>query len=320
MPLDFDDPPKSIEAIALERHGALLLLAARVAGETLFSSGPPVPQISAEKDLLKILSNFPMLEPDHAAEPQEIPVKDSLLVLAARETQQTVIVPDDTKDFNAMFNRLVLLTAFCQWSIVRQIPATILSAHTSDIVRFEALQTLHFDSRTYPSVADTALGLLKEELLKPGDKSIFHNPVYFWTLWSILVRDHVVSIVRSRLERRVSEIHGRCAPIISALNLYYVLLSSPVREKAEVGKTLKSFRDGVQNPLKKALDEVMSQDASTAGFDEERLSAIKGGVELILSTLERIQQVTENLTDEELEDWSDEEKAKIAEIYPGPLW
>ncbi|KAJ5239258.1 YAP-binding/Alf4/Glomulin [Penicillium chermesinum] len=321
-PLDFEDPPKSVDAIGLERHGALLLLATRVAGEVLFSSGPAVPQIGVAKGLLNIIENFPALlvplEPGEPIDIQAIPIYDSLLALAAHEVQQQFVLPTDPGDFNDLFMRLVMMTSFDKWSIVREIPAAILNAHPSDHARFEAIKALYLMNKRYPPVGDIGLGLLKEELLK-NDKTIFHDPVHLWTLWSLLVADHVKSVSSHPLGERIQGLQKSGAVIVSALNLYYVLLSSPLREKIGVEKTLKSFRAEVQVPLKKALDEVLSQEAS-ATLREEELSASKAGAELIVSSIEKIEQATEDIKDEQLKDWSGEEKEKMTEIHPVSVW
>lgn len=321
--MDFEDPPKSADAIPLERHGALLLLAARVAGEILFSTGPPVPQISVDKDLASIASFFPsLLVPLQPGEPMDfkaIPVYDSLLVLAAREVQRPLAEPLDIVELNDLFNRLVLMISFEKWSMLRQIPAAILDALPSSTTRYDMFLQPCGLSRIYPAVGDIALGLLKDQLLKPGEQTAFHNPVKLWALWSLLVAHHVKSITQGALPERILAVEKSGALVVSGLNLYYVLLSS-LREKVHLSGTLKSLRDQVQIPLRKSLDEILALDASKTGLDEEALSASQAGAEIIVSALDRIDQATENDQDGDFKDWSGEEQQEMTEILPSSPW
>ncbi|EDN09321.1 predicted protein [Histoplasma mississippiense (nom. inval.)] len=57
-PLDFEETPKHAEDIHLQRHGCLLLLAARSAADKLLSSGQPVKAIPVFPDLAAIYSHF----------------------------------------------------------------------------------------------------------------------------------------------------------------------------------------------------------------------------------------------------------------------
>ncbi|KAK2745425.1 hypothetical protein FQN57_003768 [Myotisia sp. PD_48] len=85
-PLDFDHIPKSPEAIPLERHGCVLLLAARCVTTALFgSSTEPEAVIHLYPDIANILLNFlgNYESPYTAAEAEPISLIDSILSLAA---------------------------------------------------------------------------------------------------------------------------------------------------------------------------------------------------------------------------------------------
>ncbi|KAJ5418189.1 uncharacterized protein N7487_001739 [Penicillium crustosum] len=316
--LDFDDPPTSPNQIPLERHGSLLLLAARAAGTTLFGSGQPPRRVSVFPELALIFNNFVggQTSLDEVAFGQPHVLLDSLLALAVYSLQPP------SKPRQAMPTRQ-------SHGIVRQIPAAIVQSHPSPETRFKLIHKILEDDHL-ASARDSAIAWLKEELLPSPTKSsenIFQDPLYFWALFPALFKPATAASSASDLVAswsRLTQTQG--PPLHSALNLYYLLLSSPsLRERLHLEKTFKFFRGHVLDPLRQVFRSFEGDLIAKGG--EGVIEAAVGeemcqignarSVGLIGLTLDQIEEAASDAfgSDEaDLAEYSEAEEAKVSEI------
>ncbi|KAJ5328477.1 hypothetical protein N7452_008867 [Penicillium brevicompactum] len=249
--LDFDEPPTDPNQIPLERHGSLLLLAARTAGATLFASGQPLPPVAVFPELSVIFKHFvgETTNFDEIAFGQPHALLDSLLAVTVYALQQPINPPSSESEFKNFVVTLTACTARQSHGIVRQIPATVFRSHLSPETRFKLIYTILEDEHL-ASARDSAIAWLKEELLA-SSSTLFQDPHYFWALFPTLFSP-VKAASSSDLVvnwTRLTQTQG--PPLHSALNLYYLLLSSTsLRSQLQLEKTVKFFRAHVLNPLR----------------------------------------------------------------------
>ncbi|KAJ5347700.1 hypothetical protein MYU51_009663 [Penicillium brevicompactum] len=252
--LDFDEPPTDPNQIPLERHGSLLLLAARTAGATLFASGQPLPPVSVFPELSVIFKHFvgETTNFDEIAFGQPHALLDSLLAVTVYALQQPINPPSSESEFKDFVVTLTACTARQSHGIVRQIPATVFRSHPSPETRFKLIYTILEDEHL-ASARDSAIAWLKEELLA-SSSTLFQDPHYFWALFPTLFSP-VKAASSSDLVvnwTRLTQTQG--PPLHSALNLYYLLLSSTsLRSQLQLEKTVKFFRAHVLNPLRQTF-------------------------------------------------------------------
>lgn len=329
--LDFDEPPTHPDQIPLERHGSLLLLAARAAGATLFDSGHPLPQISVFPQLAQIFNNFVggHTNLDEVAFGQPHALLDSLLALAVYVLQQPIQAPSSDTDFKDFVVTLTACTARQSHGIVRQIPAAIFQSHPSSETRFKLVHKILEDD-SLSSARDSAIAWLKDELLRNPSQSsdnVFQDPLYFSAIFPALFKPITTASSTSDLVTnwsRLTQTQG--PPLHSALNLYYLLLSSPSRrDQLCLGKTLKHFRSHALAPLRKMFLS-FEADLSANGGDGVIEAAVgeemcqignARSVGLIGLTLDQIEETATDAfgSDEaDLGEYSQADGAKVSEI------
>ncbi|RAL04803.1 uncharacterized protein BO80DRAFT_431907 [Aspergillus ibericus CBS 121593] len=262
LPLDFEEPPRKADEIPLERHGSLLLLAARAATAELFSSGQVTP-IAIFPELARIFQNFVggYNSPDDVAFGQPQVLLDSLLTLTVFSNQQTSFPAPSEKDFVKFVLTLTACTARQNYSSVRRIPGTLIQKHPSQVTQFKVIRTVLEDDR-FQSVKDSAIGWLKtgilaaansSELGTPSEPSIFLNPHYFSVLFpSLFNSSELFMNVSSDLVASWIKFSQTLSPSIhAALSLYYTLVSSlNLRKQLQLEKTYVYFRNRFLEPLK----------------------------------------------------------------------
>jgi hypothetical protein len=269
--LDFEEPPKNPDEIPLERHGSLLLLAARAAGSTLFASGQPLPDLPVFPHLAQIFHYFVggHTSLDEIAFGQPHALLDSLMAITVYALQQPIKATPTEAEFKEFVVTLTACTARQSHGIVRQIPATVFQSYPSPETRFKLIYKILEDDRL-ESARDSAIAWLKDELLRSSDQSfdnVFQDPLHFWALFphlfsSITAPSSAPSIVATWT--RLTQTQG--PPLHSALSLYYLLLSSPpLREKLQLEKTVKFFRSQVLEPLRQVFHRFESDLASKGG-------------------------------------------------------
>ncbi|CAG8903583.1 unnamed protein product [Penicillium egyptiacum] len=329
--LDFDEPPTNPDQIPLERHGSLLLLAARAAGATLFASGQPPRQVSVFPELARIFNNFvgSPTNLDEVAFGQPHALLDSLLALTVYALQNPIETPSSDTEFKDFVVILTACTARQSHGIVRQIPAAIVQSHPSPETRFKLIHKILQDDRLAPA-RDSAIAWLKDELLRspaPSSDNIFQDPLYFWAIFPALFKPVTAASSASDLVAswsRLTQTQG--PPLHSALNLYYLLLSSPsLRDQLHLEKTAKFFRGHVLNPLRQVFRSF--EDDLTAKGGEGVIEAAVGeemcqignarSVGLIGLTLDQIEETASDAfgSDEgDLSEYSEAQEAKVSAI------
>lgn len=174
---------------------------------------------------------------------------DSLLAVTVYALQQPINPPSSESEFKDFVVTLTACTARQSHGIVRQIPATVFRSHPSRETRFKLIYTILEDEHL-ASARDSAIAWLKEELLA-SSSTLFQDPHYFWALFPTLFSP-VKAASSSDLVvnwTRLTQTQG--PPLHSALNLYYLLLSSTsLRSQLQLEKTVKFFRAHVLNPLR----------------------------------------------------------------------
>ncbi|KAI2706535.1 hypothetical protein DTO013E5_156 [Penicillium roqueforti] len=329
-PLDFDEPPINPNQIPLERHGSLLLLAARAAGATLFTSGQPLRQVSVFPELSQIFNNFVggHTNLDEVAFGQPHALLDSLLALTVYALQTPIEFPSSDTEFKDFVIILTACTSRQSHGIVRQIPAAIVQSHPSAETRFKLIYKILEDDHL-ASARDSAIAWLKDEILRSPQSAdnIFQDPLFFWALLPALFKTVTAASSASDLVAswsRLTQIQG--PPLHSALNLYYLLLSSPsLRDRLQLDKTSKFFRNHVLNPLRQVFQSF--EDDLTAKGGEGVIEAAVGeemcqignarSIGLIGLTLDQIEETSSDAfgSDEgDLGEFSEAEEAKVSEI------
>ncbi|KAL4949192.1 YAP-binding/ALF4/Glomulin [Aspergillus filifer] len=262
-PLDFEEHPSKAEDIPIERHGALLLLASRAAVAQLLSSGKVSP-INTYPDLARIFHNFvgKFSSIDEVAFEQPQVLLDSLLALTVLSLQSPTTTPSDEKEFSDFVVALTASTVRQTYSTVRRIPGTIIHANPSQIARFKIIRKVLEDD-SYRTIKDRAIDWLKNEILEAAkepsasDTNIFLNPHYFSVLTPLLFSPPTLDLdLSSDLVTSWIRFTQSLSPAIhSALNLYYILISSPtLRSQLQLEKTYVFFRNRFLDPVKSICD------------------------------------------------------------------
>jgi hypothetical protein len=229
----------------------------------LFSSGQVIP-IAIFPDLAQIFDNFVGKHntPDDIAFGQPQALLDSLLTLTVFSMQKLIGEPSN----ETMFRRFILSLTACttrqSYNSVRRIPGIILHSHPSQITRFKTIRQVLEDDR-FQLVKDSAIGWLKDEILDASKKhsgspetDIFVNPHYFSVLFPLLFNSSELMLnVSSDIVASWTKFSQTLTPSIhSAVNLYYILVSSPtLRAQLQLEKTYVYFRNRFLEPLKSVL-------------------------------------------------------------------
>lgn len=331
--LDFDELPETVGQIHLERHGSLLLFAARAAGAVLFaSSAHPTPSLPVFPDLANIFSHFlgssDNLEEVAFGQPHAL--LDSLLALTVHATQSPITAPSSDAEFRDFVITLTACTARQTYGIVRQIPASVVHSHPSPTTRFKIILHILENDRLL-SVRDSAISWLKDEIIgtKPSDspEDVFHDHLWFWSIFPLLLRPVDVDTASKNLVvswTRLTQTEG--PSLHSALNLYFLILSSnDLRDCLQLEKTVKYFRSKVLVPLRQ-LFRAFEGDLAAKGGDglieaavgEEMCQVgIARSVGLIGLTLDQIEEVINEhfgTDDADLKEYSGDEESLVAEI------
>jgi len=285
-PLDFEELPKSAEEIPLERHGSLLLLAARLASTVLFSSGQEVVRIPVFPDLARIFSNFIGNDdsPDVAMLGHPQVLLDSLLALTVVSIDRPISNPTNDEEYENFVLLLTSCTSRQAYSAVRRIPAAVVHSHPSQISRFRLIRkVLESDKLQY--ARDSAIGWLKDEILSvaaptkataatPTEPNIFGDPHYFSVLFPLLFNPAFLETSSDNVASFIRFSQSFAPSIHAALSLYYIILSSPdLRERLQLEKTYVYFRTKFLEPLKMLLHEFES-DLTRNGGDGQIEAAI----------------------------------------------
>ncbi|PLN79111.1 DUF1760-domain-containing protein [Aspergillus taichungensis] len=331
-PLDFDEPPRTADQIPLERHGSLLLLAARAAMAELFSSGQITP-IPVFPDLAQIFSNFISQDstPDEVAFGHPQPLLDSLLTLTVFSMQRSIGDIKNEKEFNEFVLTLTACTARQSYGSIRSIPGAIVHSHPSELVRFKLIRQV-LEQERLRTLRDSAIGWLKHEILNAGNpesqSSVFLNPHYFSVLFpSIFSASAIALNVTTDIVPSWIDFSQTLAPWIhSALSLYYLLISSPtLRTTLQLEKTYVFFRNRFLEPLKSVCHAFEADLVANGG--DGRIEAAVGedmceagmarSVGLIGHALDQVEDAVGDafvMEDQELQEPSADDIARVDQI------
>ncbi|KAL4994327.1 YAP-binding/ALF4/Glomulin [Aspergillus recurvatus] len=332
-PLDFEEHPKKAEDIPLERHGSLLLLAARAAVGKLFSG--KVSQIKVYPDLARIFDNFvgKFCSLDEVAFEQPHVLLDSLLALTVLSLQSPIPAPSDESEFTKFVTSLTACTVRQTYSTVRRIPAAVIHGNPSQIARFKVMRKVLEDEH-YRTIKDRAIDWLKNEILDAAkeasdpEPNIFLNPHYFSVLFPLIFASPPLDLdVSSDLVTSWVRFTQTLSPSIhSALNLYYILISSTeLRSQLQLEKTYVYFRNRFLEPVKSVCD-AFSADLTenggdgkiegSVGEDMVRVGTARS-VSLILHVVEQVEDAVNEafvLGDTELQEPSADDIARVDAI------
>ncbi|KAL4975593.1 YAP-binding/ALF4/Glomulin [Aspergillus desertorum] len=332
-PLDFEQHPKKAEDIPLERHGSLLLLAARVAVRKLFSG--KASQILVYPDLARIFNNFvgKFGSLDEVAFEQPHVLLDSLLALTVMSLQSPIPAPSDECEFSNFVTSLTACTVRQTYNTVRRIPAAVIHANPSQVARFKVIRKVLEDVH-YRTIKDRAVDWLKNEILKAAKKgsgpepNIFLNPHYFSVLFPLLFASPFLdSDVSSDLVTSWVQFTQTLSPSVhSALNLYYILISSTeLRSQLQLEKTYMYFRNRFLEPVKSICGAFIADLTENGGDGKIEASVgedmVKVGtarsVNLILHVVEQVEDAVNEafvLGDAELQEPSADDIARVDAI------
>ncbi|KAL4911648.1 YAP-binding/ALF4/Glomulin [Aspergillus aurantiobrunneus] len=330
-PLDFEEHPKKAADIPLERHAALLLLASRAAVAQLFSSGKISP-IKVYPDLTRVFDNFVgrFCTLDEVAFEQPQVLLDSLLVLAVSSLQCPIAPLPDESQFTDFVFSLTACTVRQPYSTIRRIPVTVIHSNPSQIARFKVIRKV-LEDNYYRTIKDRAIDWLRNEILEAAKESsgsepnIFLNPHYFSVLFPLLFASPAAEIdVSSDLVSSWLQFtQSRSPSIHSALNLYYILISSSqLRSQLQLEKTYVYFRNRFLDPLK-AVCSAFTSDLTENGGDGKIASSVgedtvktvtARSVDLILHIVEQVEDAVSEafvVGDAELQEPSADDIARV---------
>lgn len=330
-PLDFEDPPKQVDEIPLERHGSLLLLAARSAVAQLFSSGQVVP-LTVFPDLSQVFQNFVggYNTPDEVAFGQPQVLLDSLLTLTVLAMEHSIEQPSTTKEFREFVLALTACTTRQNYNTVRRIPGVIVHSHKSPLVRFKVIRCV-LEEQYFQAVKDDAIGWLKQEILQAAQEpepNLFLNPHYFSVLFPLLFNSsNLLLNVSSDIVASWIKFSQALTPAIhAAVNLYYVLVSSPrLRTQLQLEKSYVYFRDQFVDPLR-ALIRAFESDMPQNGGDGRIQNSVgeevcqmgmARSVAVVSHALEKVEDVVSEVfvgVDAETQEPSTEDVARVDRI------
>lgn len=321
-PLDFDELPKTADEIPLQRHGALLLLAARSAANVLWP-GAPTARVPVYPDLAVIFSNFIGNE---AAEEQPQVLHDALLTITVMSSHDQVEKPTDEKQYAAFILSMTTCSSRQVYNSLRKISIPIARAHPDETTRFRLIRRI-LETEELVYARETAIGWLKEEILAAEPSAIFHDPDYFRVLFPIIFNvSELESLVDpSNLVSSFLRFTQTISPYThAALSLYYILLSSAqLRDKLELSKTQHAFQTKFL-PRLKSTYRAFEDDLLQNGGDGQIEAAI--GEDMCHSGMARsvgllshvIEQVEEKLAElyahDEAGDISPEDVARVEKI------
>ncbi|KKK19144.1 hypothetical protein ARAM_001412 [Aspergillus rambellii] len=333
-PLDFEDIPKQVDDIPLERHGSLVLLAARAAVAELFSSGRP-PHIPIFPDLASVFANFVggFHSIDEVAFEKPQVLLDSLLTLTVLSMQSPIATPSSEAEFMDFILSVTACTVRQSYGTVRKIPGVIIHSNSSEIARFKVIRKVLEDDHLQP-IKERAIDWLKNEILEASSKvsnsntSIFLNPHYFSVGFPLLFSSAMLDLdLSSDIVASWVRFTQTLSPALhAALNFYYVLISSPsLRSQLQLEKTYIYLRHRFLEPLK-SICHAFTADQPANGGDGVVENAVgedifntgmARSVQLILHSVEQVEDVVREafvLGDTELQEPSADDIARVDAI------
>ena len=353
-PVDFEEIQSTAD-IPLERHGCLLLLAARYATTSLFGSGQPVVETPVFPDLANIFFNFigkPEL-PEGGTFSEPDALADSLLTLVVLSLDRPVEKPDNDQQFEEFVLSLVACSRTSRLRIynsIDRLPSTVFHSHPSSQSRFKFIRKVLESDGDLGFAREKAVGWLKGEILSainPKDdssssvkdkKNVFADPHYFAVLFPLifntsdLLLDTATASPSSLSPLTFSWLdftQTRAPYHLATLNFYYLLVqSTSLRTRLELQKLYHQFTDRYITPLRALCGSFIDDLASRGGdgviaseVGEEAANAGMFFVEITIHTIEKIENAAEDMFlesgDEESPLQSEKDHAEIEAIRKG---
>jgi hypothetical protein len=290
-----------------------------------------MPPLSVFPDIAAIFSNFlgESENVDEVAYGQPQALLDSLMALTVHAMQNPIVTPSSEKEFKDFVVTLTACTARQTHGIVRQIPTTIVHSHPSSTTRFKLVRTI-LEENSLLSIRDSAITWLREEITgHDGHESadtVFHDPLHFWVLFQLLFSPVKTATSANLLDSWMRLTQSQGPALHSALNLYYLLLSSPsLRDTLQLEKTVTFFRSQVLDRLRQ-LFRAFESDLAAKGGDGVIESAVgeemcqignARSVGLIGLTLDQIEEAITDAyghDDSDLKTFTQEEETRVSEI------
>ncbi|OJD14214.1 hypothetical protein AJ78_05428 [Emergomyces pasteurianus Ep9510] len=317
-PLDFDDTPKHAKDIPIQRHGCLLLLAARSAADKLLSSGQPVKPIPVFPDLALVFSNFLGEGDSPYSTAMEEPgaLVDSLLSLAVIASCNPISAPQHENEFDQFIIRLaacIRAPGFRSFSRMARVPSIIFHNNPDPVSRFNLIRKI-LQSEELQYARETAIGWLKEELLAATapnapdqNRVIFTDPNHFATLFLRIyepIPDDWLSLRTATTEHLINAwmtFTQHLLPYyLSILNLYYFFTQSPTLFKQlQIQKLHPYFGSKFLVPLKTFVENISTDTEIKArvemeiGDEAEQMG--QGAAELVLHIIGEIEERSASL-------------------------
>lgn len=284
--------PKSPDDVPLERHGALLLLAARLTCDVLFSR-PTRTRIPVYPDLATIFANFvgvPSMA-DEASLDHPQALREALLALTVISTHEKIEEPLNEQQYRSFVLAVTSCSNQQSYNALRRIPSSIVRSHPSELAKFRLIRHV-LEKEELQFARESAIGWLKDEMLSSKDKenaSIFVDRDHFYVLVPLFFNAAELSsldLSSSGLIIPWLRFSQSIAPAVhAALNLYYLLLSSPeLRGKLELGRTHAFLRRKFFEPLRSVCGR-FEEDLSENGGDGQIEAAL--GPEMSLAGMAR---------------------------------
>ncbi|KLJ11858.1 hypothetical protein EMPG_13005 [Blastomyces silverae] len=314
LPLDFEEAPKHPNDVPIQRHGCLLLLAARSAADKLLSSGQPVKPIPVFPDLAVIFSNFLGESKSPYSTVMEEPeaLIDSLLSLAVIANCSPVSAPQNETEFSQFIIQLTACTrapGFRSFSRMARVPSTIFHSNPDPTARFNLISKI-LENEDLQYAREPAIGWLKEELLAatapngPPDQkeNIFIDPSHFAILFQHIYKPIPADWLALRTAKTEDLINTwmtftqHLLPYhLSILNFYYFLTQSPVLfERLQIQKLHPSFESKFLVPLMTFArhistdEEIKARVEMEIGDEAEQMG--HGAAELVLHIIGEIEE------------------------------
>lgn len=235
-----DDPPTSPKDIPLSKTGALFLLAARKAVETLYDKKADTPPFSIFSEHATVLRNFigNAAQNTSGLEPEALIDTVLFLGLIALENND-VGEPKSDNDFSQYLQSTSLLSANTPSPSLRYhahfITSTVLRSHPHDLVRLSFIKDT-LEHCPYENLKASAVGWIKGEAIEanppnpaPGESedeiSIFATPIALQTLSPFLFPDLSDSqLIQPNLGEGYAQFKADLSFYLASLNFLYLLL------------------------------------------------------------------------------------------------
>lgn len=324
-PLDFENVPESAKDIPLERHGCVLLLAARSLNTALFGSGDLEKSITLYPDIVNVLTNFftAISADSSVAEEPEFFIDAilSLAEIACANGNGNAKVSDNESSFR---NLVLILTACSRgpaslrsMSRIESIPAKIYHAYPNAHARFNLVQDI-FEKEELQYAKIPALQWLKTELLAANstqpatanegdntkkDTDVFLDPESISKLLSRIYTHDTISDSSNLINLNIStgtwmQFIQDLAPLyLAQLNLYYFLcISSSLNSKLKLPALHPSINSTFLSPLKSFVERLCGDTNISAQVEMDVGEAVvrmgRSAAEVVMHVLREIDEAT----------------------------